>query len=285
MAILSLIATAAFVFSQAAHSQHGPPTSGGKISGHSSLVIACDGPVELLLADPLDRKLGEDPVAKKAYDELSEGYYESAGIADNETGVSATNPGKVLYLGKPALGLYRLSITGIGRGTYDCKITGSSPAGGRVKTDLKGIPSEPGGVYSFALAFDDASSPPLQVRGALELGSQTKSGGIPLLSYAAPASADVKLAPGKAEFDLLIVYSLQIDPSSFSATLDGRVLTSLFHPKPGSAEFVRVSFRGNTKALVLTARGSGSRASEKVVDKFDVAAAGDSQTAATPQRN
>jgi len=224
----------------------------------------------LLLADPKDNKLGEDPAAKKSYDELSQGYYESTGIADNETGVSPMNPGKVLYLAKPTFGLYRLSTTGIGEGTYDCKITGSGPTGGRVKTDLKSIPIEPGGAYHFALAFDEAASPPLQVRGALELDSRAKSGGTPLLSYAAPAGADVKLASGKADLDLLIVYSREIDPSSFSAALDGRVVTSLFHPKAGTSEFVRVSVQGARNTLVLAAHGSGGRTAETVVHKFEI---------------
>src|SRR5260370_42636330 len=45
----------------------------------SSVTVACESPIELLVTDPQGRKTGGDPTAHRSYDDIPGAYYESAG--------------------------------------------------------------------------------------------------------------------------------------------------------------------------------------------------------------
>ena len=57
----------------------------------TGLSIHFHSPVELLITDPAGHRLGGDPTAQVYYDEIPNGYYESAGLVDDETGADESD--------------------------------------------------------------------------------------------------------------------------------------------------------------------------------------------------
>jgi hypothetical protein len=84
------------------------------------------------------------------------------------------------------------------------------------------------------------------------------------LRYAAPTDNRVKV-PANSSFTVLVYYGLTINPSTFSATLDGVDVTSRFHPTPGGADALKVDIGTSTTKLhlsVVGAKASGGKGTD-----------------------
>lgn len=85
------------------------------------------------------------------------------------------------------------------------------------------------------------------------------------LRYVSPKDSRIKVAAGTSEYVLIVFYGPAIVPSTFTATLAGSDVTSMFKPVPGSAQAVRIPLGPGTTKLQLSVEGvkaDGHRATD-----------------------
>ena len=78
------------------------------------------------------------------------------------------------------------------------------------------------------------------------------------LAYASPTDSPVALAAGTSTFPLSLAYSVNINATTFSATLNGVDISSSFHPSPGTFETVTLSLQPGKNTLLLSVDGTRS---------------------------
>jgi hypothetical protein len=76
------------------------------------------------------------------------------------------------------------------------------------------------------------------------------------LTYAIPTSSPVSLPTGTSSFLVMIAYSANTIPTTFSATLNGVNISSQFHPQPGTFETVTVSLQSGRNDLLISIDGN-----------------------------
>mgnify|MGYP005846130457 CR=1 FL=1 len=81
------------------------------------------------------------------------------------------------------------------------------------------------------------------------------------LKYANPTEHSTNLPSGQNTFDLVIYYGSTISPSTFSAELNGQLITSLFSPFPGIAEVVHLQLQPGRNTLILKVDGKNKKGS------------------------
>ncbi|MCK4553956.1 right-handed parallel beta-helix repeat-containing protein [Candidatus Parcubacteria bacterium] len=84
--------------------------------GIASLNFALGSPAELLVIDPLGRKLGKDNNIE--YNEIPGGSYITEGIGNIETMTPSPDPSKSIWIPNPADGEYKIKVIGTGEGDY-----------------------------------------------------------------------------------------------------------------------------------------------------------------------
>lgn len=95
---------------------------------HFTLIISLqpadsqlEPPGQLLVTDPLGKKLGWDPTASKMFAEISSGSYSLIGLDDDVT--EETGPRSIqIYILRTITGTYSLQITGNKIGVYNLEI-------------------------------------------------------------------------------------------------------------------------------------------------------------------
>jgi hypothetical protein len=85
---------------------------------------ALQPPAELLLKSPDGRRTGVDPITRNRHSEIPQSSLETEGIDDDVSGAPGPRS-LVLYLRKPATGVYKLQVIGIHSGSYTLEIQGS----------------------------------------------------------------------------------------------------------------------------------------------------------------
>ena len=80
-------------------------------------------PAELLLKDPLGRKIGLDPRRDQTFREIPHAHYEFEGIDDAESGAPGPETG-IIEIRNPAPGKYTLEIIGKAAGYYSIAVRG-----------------------------------------------------------------------------------------------------------------------------------------------------------------
>ncbi|MFQ6083824.1 MAG: hypothetical protein ACE5WD_10760 [Candidatus Aminicenantia bacterium] len=89
------------------------------IAGVDSISLNFASPAELLITDPLGRKLGKDPISNISYDEIPGGSYYSEGIGNPfpETPIP-TEESKNIWISEPISGEYDIKVIGTDTGSY-----------------------------------------------------------------------------------------------------------------------------------------------------------------------
>jgi hypothetical protein len=88
----------------------------------ASMYLYLSSPAELLITDPLGRKLGEDPILNLIYNEIPEGSYTQEGpiiTSDIPLDPNQIHKTKVIYIPTPIDGNYDIRVIGTGAGTYE----------------------------------------------------------------------------------------------------------------------------------------------------------------------
>ena len=120
-----------------------------------SLTIRCENSgVDLVLSDPLNRRLGNDPAHHQAYDEIPGASIDSAGGEDGETGTGEEDPAEVMSIVDPEPGRYTLTLIGARDGTYSCWISASLANGASAKINLRNQPLELDQVEQVEFSFE-----------------------------------------------------------------------------------------------------------------------------------
>jgi hypothetical protein len=88
-----------------------------KITGQIYLYLA--SPAELLITDPLNRRLGKDPINNIIYNEIPDSSYTREGsIITSETPLTELPEAKVIYIPTPIDGKYDIQAIGTESGSY-----------------------------------------------------------------------------------------------------------------------------------------------------------------------
>jgi hypothetical protein len=119
----------------------------------SSLHISCDSVEEVLITDPLGRRLGDNPASKAHYDEIPNAYFEAGGIDDDETGDADDSPAKIMFIPTPASGDYKLNLFLGETDHYSCELLAYDNAGKTSSTELKNDAAKAGDTPRFTISF------------------------------------------------------------------------------------------------------------------------------------
>lgn len=113
-----------------------------------------DPPAELLLKDPLGRKIGRDPGRGQTYREIPLAHYEFEGIDDAETGAPGPQTG-IIEIRNPSPGKYSLEIIGKTAGHYSVAIRGYDRNLKSTDIVLKKTKITPGARRTFSFTYSD----------------------------------------------------------------------------------------------------------------------------------
>lgn len=108
-----------------------------------SLTIALASPGELLIADPLNRKLGKDPITNTEFNEIPNSSFFADSI-DDATGVLPPTGEKIknVYISDPVDGVYNIQISGTGLGSYTAFLDTRNATGTFERNIIKGVIDE-----------------------------------------------------------------------------------------------------------------------------------------------
>lgn len=221
----------------------------------SSLTIRFHSPGQLVLTDPLGRKLGYDPILQKEYHEIPNGSYNIL-YQSALDGPPDQDPTKELDIPVPQEGEYTLTITGTGTGSYDLDVLASS----RDLTysslnDIKDVPINTDEIHSYVLNYSRASEIPIELSGTFAGKGQRPKDVNKFLVYIAPMSSSTRVPSGESSYTLILSYGRKIFPETLVAELNGIDISHLFTPKPGEIDHVTLSLDPGRNVLTLTADG------------------------------
>lgn len=226
------------------------------------IVITFHSPGELVLTDPLGRRVGYDPINGATYAEVPGAAYDSIALS------TVTGPGQVIgeekwskevYVHGPISGAYTVDVAGTGTGTYILQITGYAGYA-EANAEYDDVPITPGEVHSYTFQFDKsaiAGEQALPVGGGFSGGGQ-RSDVDAFLTYSRPAQRRVDLPAGTTTYPLMLFYAATTLPGTFRAELNSADVTGLFHAAPGSSEVVSLPLTSGRNVLLLTIEGDAA---------------------------
>src|SRR5258706_1508079 len=90
-----------------------------------TLRISAHSPVELLITDPLGRKLGFDPTTNTTWDEIPNAFYTVESLASDDGSNTPALEDKYLEIIAPLDGAYTIDVIGTGHGSYEIDVFAS----------------------------------------------------------------------------------------------------------------------------------------------------------------
>lgn len=218
--------------------------------GHMYFVF--HSPVELVLSDSSGRSVGAS--ATSSVNALPYAYYDAGGLTDDYDGTPDLDPTKMIYVAQPASDQYTLSATGTADGSYSAEFEIFDGNGGKTESTFVNVPISSGAAQKFAINYDSTGQTPIQVYGAFTGNLLPISDSNKFLTYASPSAA-LTLVSGTTA-PAVIFYDSTVVSSTFSATLNGKDVSALFHPQPGTHETVMVPLQTGQNVLTLSIVGN-----------------------------
>lgn len=220
------------------------------------LIFRLYSPAEIVVTAPDGKKTGFDPIKNLIYDDIPNSGYEIEALDDDETGQPDNHPEKVVDIGGGVDGEYIVQITGTGSGTYDLDVMRVNANGNfQDRTEITGIPIEPGVVHQYSLTYSVGSSTPPTFIGGYDGGGQRPADVNRFLRYSSPVEARTSLPAGTTSARVGLSYGATIDPVTFSATLNGTDVRHLFSPQAGGSQTVKVPLTAGSNTLQLSVQG------------------------------
>lgn len=207
----------------------------------------------MLLTDPLGGRTGSDALSKQSFGESSSADAGDDSIddpndnSDAPVGIQA----KSLEISPVANGTYTLAVQSAKKGAYDLELHALSSNFQDAKLALAGVGIEARMRHLYLLKGDVANGGSLEVSG----GFSGNGEGARLLTYASPTAFETQLPAGTETFSLVLCYDSRARSDSFSAALDGKPISGMFHPAPGKLEKVDIPLHAGTNQLVLSISG------------------------------
>ncbi len=234
----------------------------------NGLVFFLHSPGEMLITDGQGRRSGYDPATGNVYDEIPGAAYDSSAIADPEDPTDLTDATKEFEFMRAPASDYTVTVTGTGTGTYMLDLRAYNTSGGEGQSVFDSIPIAPGVVHTYRFAYDPSAAPgPIPITGAYAGGGQSANVNS-FLSYSAPTEHSISLPAGSTSYPLVIFYGASTDPATFTATLNGVDVRSLFSPAPGGVNTVRLPLVSGRNVLLLSIRGSNGSRMPRDSDRF-----------------
>ena len=208
-------------------------------------------PLEAYVADPLGRKVGTDPIAKKKYAEIPRSAEGGS--------VGGGNPGdKYLDIIGAINGDYFVTVVGTGKLTskYALEIYSENDRNEEVEILIKNINIGQHVVNKYILHYDSKDMKNTLLTGGFDGGGQRPRDVNKFLTYANPSDSQTDLPAGTATFPLMIFYGNNAITSTFKASLNGVDITNLFSPTAGNHETVNLPLSAGRNVLLLSTDGN-----------------------------
>ncbi len=213
------------------------PTPGINIGETFNVTTSC--PINLMLTDPLGRRLGFDPTDGTVRREIPDSLYTRPNVEP-----------QILMIGEPMPGPYRVTVTGFGEGLYEFTLERTGPSGGVPLTTIRGrtVPDKVE-IYNVGVP---ANSPPAAITDSYEVVGASRT-----LVVDAPGvlSNDVELDSEP------LTAILESDPAYGALTLnaDGSFRYTPGPAFPGSDSFTYKASDGQFESHAATVTLSVSR--------------------------
>ncbi len=220
----------------------------------TGIVIRFHSPGELVVADPLGRLTGFDPVSGQSFSEIPGSFYTTISLEDDETGTPGPETHE-LDIRQPIAGDYEIEVVGTGTGTYDLEINAYDPDGTPSQAVFTEIPVFPGAVHSYAFNYSKTVGDPIEPAGGFDGGGQRPRDVNKFLSYGNPGESRTRLPADTTTYSLLVFYGETILPNTFSAILNRTDVSAWFSPSPGEAEIVEIPLDPGQNVLKLSVDG------------------------------
>jgi hypothetical protein len=130
----------------------------------AAIVIRVYSPVELLVTDPLGRRVGRDPIINRSYNEIPGAFYGLKGI-DDDDGDPDTEPAKEIDIRNPESGKYQITAIGTDNGTYDIDVYLFDATGSRQEFNREKVSIAKNSAQEYTVAYSQAFSPPGDLDG------------------------------------------------------------------------------------------------------------------------
>ncbi len=136
----------------------------------ASIYIYLASPAELLVIDPLGRKLGRDPVTDIAYNEIPDSSYTKDGsIMSSDVPINLEGiHGRVIYISYPLNGEYNIKVIGIDSGSYALDFSVYNEVGEATDINLEGI-IDKGVTSNYSLNYNSNPQEPTEVERVITM--------------------------------------------------------------------------------------------------------------------
>ena len=185
---------------------------------------------ELLLTDPRGRQTGLDPLKNAESRQIPRSSYLDEGSQQRT---------KVLHIRQPMDGSYLLQVSGMKTGSYSLDIRAGDRNGETaVRPEFRNVPIDRAKVHLYLMEYEANAKITLRVLGGFDGGGKPPREINSFLTYANPTGPHVRLQAGVSRFPLLIFYGPSIQPTTFSAVLNGNNISTTYQagsrPRPTS---------------------------------------------------
>ncbi len=121
-----------------------------------NLTFKLASPAELIITDPLGRKLCIDPRTGQEYSEITTGSYFHDSIGDPDLPAPQNlHTMKTAYILEPIEGDYTVEVIGTGNDSYSFGVWGLGGAGEFIKSDTRNITTDE--VVQYKISLDNSS--------------------------------------------------------------------------------------------------------------------------------
>lgn len=229
---------------------------------------------ELLITDPMGRQAGLDVstgVIVQGIPNASCGKERIDSLTTGELGEESST----FEADTPLDGLYKVTVIGTSLGKYSLYVFAYDTNNDLLfaQKNLGGT-TYPGKIDNYEITYSSAPGSQVTVKftGSSSIPVFDGKGQKPddvnkFLQYFNPTQMRTDLPAGTQSFNLMIIYGNTIKRETFSATLNGKDVTSQFDPLSGKMEIVKIPLTQGTNTLVLSI--DGVRTDGKITKDID----------------
>jgi len=252
----------------------------------ASISLSLASPAELLIIDPLGRKLGRDPIIDINYNEIPDGIYSKEGpivTSDVPLAPEQIHESKIISIPFPIDGQYDIQVIGIETGTYALDLLVYNQAWQSKSTAIEGTTAIDN-IQEFDLSYFTETSEETEILRIINIDIKPDSypnsinlkskGVIPVavltdgffnakdIVINSVIFAGASLTKGKLEdidndgdIDLILHFntqSLQLDSNSIEAVLTGQLTDGILIKGTDSVKIIQVAAKQTTLAKLLS---------------------------------
>lgn len=195
-------------------------------SDPSHLGLHLNSPAEMLVTDPLGRRIGVDPTSGARYQEIPDAAYSTEFLnGDGDNDDQRTHESKELLIPHPAAGTYQVQVTGTGTGTYSMDLDAQYQNDQSSQASVPDTPTWPGAVHSYSFTYSPAGGPaPVLDHGSFTGGGQSADAD-ELITYSSPGTKSTTVPGGVNSASITLYLSPDVTTSTVVLTWNGQNVT------------------------------------------------------------